>query len=114
MIVFDDLSGELKSKSLLNLLKKNRHYKSKLIISSQWIHDLLPESRKQLDVFIVFKGFTKLKMMEIYKDCDSSILFDTFFNIYQQATEQPHSFLYIDSRSDTFRQNFNKQFIIEN
>ena len=34
MIVFDDLSGELKSKSLLNLLKKNRHYKSKLIISS--------------------------------------------------------------------------------
>ena len=68
MIVFDDLSGELKSKSLLNLLKKNRHYKSKLIISSQWIHDLLPESRKQMDVFIVFKGFTKLKMMEIYKE----------------------------------------------
>ena len=33
MIIFDDLSSELKSKSLLNLLKKNRHYKSKLIIS---------------------------------------------------------------------------------
>ena len=36
-----DLSTELKSRSLLALLKKNRHYRSKLIISSQWLHDLL-------------------------------------------------------------------------
>ena len=55
MIVFDDLSDELKSKSLFTLMKKNRHFKTKLIISSQWLHDLLPESRKQLDVFIIFK-----------------------------------------------------------
>ena len=52
MIVLDDLSNELKSKSLLTLLKKNRHYKSKIIISSQWLHDLLPESRKQIDVIL--------------------------------------------------------------
>ena len=35
MIIFDDLKSKLKSRSLLDLLKKNRHYKTKLIISSQ-------------------------------------------------------------------------------
>ena len=58
MIIFDDLSSELKSRSLLSLLKFNRHFKAKLIISSQWLHDLLPESRKQIDLFLIFKGFS--------------------------------------------------------
>ncbi len=113
MIIFDDLSGELKSRSLLDLLKKNRHYKTKLIISSQWIHDLLPESRKQIDVFLIFKGFPDKKMIEVYKDCDSSVPFETFLKIYKNATEKPFSFMYVDSRADKFRQCFNKEFIIE-
>ena len=112
IIVFDDLSTELKSRSLLDLLKKNRHYKTKLIISSQWIHDLLPESRKQIDLFLIFKGFPEQKMKEIYKDCDSSIPFETFIEVYKKATENQHSFMYIDTRSDTFRCCFDKQFII--
>src|SRR3954464_2715806 len=73
IIVFDDLSSELKSPSLLSLLKWNRHYKSKLIISSQWLHDLLPESRKQLDLFLIFKGFPKEKLALIHRDCDSAV-----------------------------------------
>ena len=112
MIVLDDLSNELKSKSLLTLLKKNRHYKSKIIISSQWLHDLLPESRKQIDLFMIFKGFPEKKIAEIYKDCDSSIPFDTFLKIYHQATKKPHSFLYIDSRSDKMRCGFDQEFIL--
>jgi len=51
MIILDDLSNELKSKSLVTLLKKNRHFKCKVVISSQWLNDCLPESRKQCDVF---------------------------------------------------------------
>jgi len=103
---------ESSSPSLLSLLKANRHFKSKLIISSQWIHDLLPQSRKQIDLFMIFRGFTQAKLNEIYKDCDSGVPFDTFVNIYNKATERPHSFLYVDARSDCFRRNFNEQFII--
>lgn len=114
MIIFDDLSSELKSKSLLSLLKFNRHFKSKLIISSQWLHDLLPESRKQIDLFMIFKGFPDAKLHEIYKDCDSSVPFDTFVKIYKKATESLHSFLYVDSRSDSFRRNFDCKFFILN
>ena len=113
MIIFDDLSSELKSRSLLSLLKFNRHFKSKLIISSQWLHDLLPESRKQIDLFLIFKGFSEDKIALFYKDCDSSIPFQNFYQIYKKATQKPYSFLYIDSRSDSFRSNFNQQFFIK-
>jgi hypothetical protein len=112
IIVFDDLSSELKSRSLLSLLKFNRHFKSKLIISSQWLHDLLPESRKQIDLFLIFKGFPEDKIALIYKDCDSSIPFQTFYKIYKKSTKYPHSFMYIDTRSDSFRRNFNQKFIV--
>lgn len=113
MIVFDDLSSELKSRSLLSLLKFNRHFKSKLIISSQWLHDLLPESRKQIDLFLIFKGFPEEKIALIYKDCDSSVPFETFLEIYKKSTQKPHSFMYIDTRADQFRCNFDRQFLIK-
>ncbi len=113
MIIFDDLSSELKSRSLLSLLKFNRHFKAKLIISSQWLHDLLPESRKQIDLFLIFKGFAQDKLALIYKDCDSSIPFDMFLKIYKKATKNPHSFMYVDCRSDSFRRNFDSKFILQ-
>ncbi len=112
MIIFDDLSSELKSRSLLSLLKFNRHFKAKLIISSQWLHDLLPESRKQIDMWLVFRGFPDKKLAEIYKDCDCAVPFETFVQIYKKATKKPHSFMYIDTRADEFRRNFDSKFII--
>src|SRR5690606_23379282 len=94
IIVFDDLSNELKSRSLLGLLKKNCHFKTKLIISSQWIHDLLPESRKQIDLFLIFKGFPERKLTEIYQDCDSGLPFDTFYKLYKrQQRNHTHFFI---------------------
>jgi len=88
IIIFDDLSSELKSKSLTSLLKFNRHFKAKLIISSQWIHDLLPESRKQIDLFLIFKGFPDKKLIEIYKDCDSGVPFETFLKVYNKRLKR--------------------------
>ena len=102
MIIFDDLSSELKSRSLLSLLKFNRHFKAKLIILSQWLHDLLPESRKQIDLFLIFKGFSDKKLMDIHRDSDSSIPFDMFNAMYKKATQLPHSFFYVDTRLDEF------------
>lgn len=113
IIIFDDLSSELKSQSLLSLMKFNRHFKAKLIISSQWLHDLLPESRKQIDLFLIFKGFPKDKIALIFKDCDSSIPFETFYKIYKKSTKRPFSFMYIDTRADMFRRNFDEKFIIK-
>ena len=50
--------------------------------------------------------------MEIYKDCDSSIPIETFLEIYKKSTQKPFSFMYVDTRCDEFRCNFDKKFII--
>lgn len=112
IIVLDDLSTELKATSLTSLMKKNRHFKTKIIISSQWYHDVAPESRKQIDVFILFKSLAEKKLEIIYKDSDTSLDYDLFYKIYKKATKKPFSFLFIDTRDDEFRRNFNEKFII--
>jgi len=109
LIVLDDLSTELKSKSLTALLKKNRHFRMKIVISSQYWNDLLPESRKQLDYILVFKAIPENKLEEIYHDADLSIPFEQFVVMYHQATKQQFSFLYIDTRNEEFRRNFNSR-----
>jgi isoleucyl-tRNA synthetase len=109
IIVLDDLSSELKSRSLLSLLKHNRHYKTKVIISSQYVHDLLPESRKQIDIWLLFKGQPENKLKTIYEDAGIDITFDTFLRLYHHATSAPYSFLYMNTRTDDFRMNFNRR-----
>lgn len=109
IFIFDDLSTELKSKTLVQLLKKNRHFLCKIIISSQYYHDLDPQSRKQLDYFIIFKGQPEAKLELIHKDADIPIEFDEFMKIYNIATAEPYSFLYINTRDDEFRKNFSQR-----
>jgi hypothetical protein len=110
VIVLDDLSNELKSKSLVSLCKKNRHFKCKVVISSQWLNDCLPEVRKQCDYFLVFKGQSKKKLEEIHRDCDVGLELEEFQDIYHEATKKDFSFLYIDTKANQFRRNFDKVF----
>lgn len=107
LIILDDLSTELKSTSVTALLKKNRHFKAKIILSSQYLNDLLPAARKQLDYCCLFKGHSLKKIEEVHRDLDVSIPVDEFYRVYKFATEEPFSFLYVDTVSGTFRRNFN-------
>ena len=116
IFVFDDISGELKNPALVSLLKKSRHFLSAVYISSQYIHDLQPQSIKQLDYFLCFRSFSADKLEHIYKLLDLSIGLDKFVNIYEYCFRDPNdrfSFLYIDVRSQKFRKNFNKNLVIE-
>lgn len=110
IIIFDDLSNELKSPAIVSLLKKNRHFKSKIIISSQYLNDLLPQSRKQIDTFLIFKGQPEAKLDEIYRDADLAITKEEFYDMYIVATKENYSFLYVDRFNDEFRRNFNFMF----
>ena len=110
LIFIDDLSNELKSPVLVKLLKMNRHFKAKIIISSQYINDLLPESLKQMDYCLVFKGMSEEKLQKIYKDFDISVNIDVFNQIYKHATEAKYSFLFIDIRQKKFRMNFQHEY----
>ena len=108
IFILDDLSTELKSNSIPRLLKVNRHFKSKTIISSQWLNDLHPMSRKQQDYFILFRGHPQKKLEEIHRDASISIPLEEFWKVYKFATEMPFSFLYVDCTTGEFRRNFNE------
>ena len=107
LLIFDDLSEDLKSPSLTTLLKKNRHYGMKIIVPSQYWNDILLESRNQCDYVLIFKNIAKEKIAEIRKNVSMPLENEEFYKIYKFATSTPYSFLYYDKANDTYRKNFN-------
>ena len=113
IIFIDDLSNELKSPTLVSFLKKNRHYRTKVIVSSQYIHDLVPASLKQMDYCLTFKGMPDGKLQKIHNDFDLSIPLEKLISIYQYSTLNKFSFLKIDIREEKYFRNFNCQFVLQ-
>ena len=113
MFIFDDLSTELKNKNVDFLLKRNRHIQSKVLISTQWLNDLLPSSRRQMDYYILFGGLTPEKLEAVYKDADLHVDYPMFVKVYEAATAEKYSFLYIDVPNASFRKKFNTEISLE-
>lgn len=113
VFIFDDLSSELRSKSVTRLVKFNRHIKSKVILSSQYLYDMMPAGIRQLDYCITFAGLTTQQLEKIHTGLDLSIDMERFIDIYIKATRDKYNFLYIDSNKDEFRKNFNTQILIK-
>lgn len=105
------MSHNLRDKDISELIKMHRHFKNKVIFSSQYPNDLAPESRKQVDIFILFQGHSENKLLN-YSHMDLNISFDLFMQLYKNATEQPYSFLYVDKNKGEFRKNFNTRYVI--
>ena len=98
----DDLSDEIKQPVVPALLKKNRHYKSKVIISTQYAKDLLPACYKQLDIIILMKDLPDDNLEHIHSQTAMSISLNLFIARYNHATEGSHNSLWIDSTSRNF------------
>lgn len=111
VFVFDDISDELKNKYVPKLLKTNRHFKSKVIVSSQYPLDTHPGSRKQFDYWILFKGHEDAKLETIYQNASLPIDFELFKKMYHKATSEKYNFLYIDCVQNEYRSNFDKKII---
>ena len=112
VFIFDDLGNDLRSPSITQLCKVSRHYKAKLIFSSQYLHDLSNSAIKNIDIAIIFRSFNKEKFLTLYDGLDLSIEFDTFEKLYHDATEKPFNFLYVDCRENKYRLNFSKEYIL--
>jgi hypothetical protein len=112
MLIFDDLSDELKSASITNMLKRNRHYHFKSIISSQWLNDLPPGSLRMMDVLCLYRGHSIEKLTDIYKKARLGIPLDEFIQLYTDATSKPFGFLYMDMNEGTFRKSFTDEYVL--
>lgn len=108
LIILDDLSDELrKDKSLGILTKKSRHFQIRLIVSTQYLLDIDPMTRKQMYYALLFGGLGDDKIHTIYKDMDLSWLpYEKFKAIYEAVTEKKYRFLFIDRQSKELRLNF--------
>lgn len=106
LFIFDDLSSEIKDKQIARLMKINRNLRSKVIISTQYINDILPDARQQIDYCILFGKIPDDKLIEIHHDCGISLDFNVFKQIYEDATYEKYNFLKINTRDDTFSKNF--------
>lgn len=107
LIVMDDLGDVLRSKSIYKLLKMNRHFFCKVILSAQYVKDILPKSMKQIDYALIFRSFDEEKLHDLHRALDLSISLDEFIRIYKYATKEPYNFLYTSSQNE-FRKNFNQ------
>jgi len=112
IVIFDDISTELKNKNIPKLLKTNRHFRSKVIISSQYLHDVEPGSRRQFDYWILFGGHDESKLEMVHNNASLSQDFESFKKIYDFATSKKYDFLYIDANQNEYRRNFNEKIIL--
>ena len=88
-------------------LSKHRHFLTKVIVSSQYPNDLLPEARNNIDFWILFAGHNDEKLLTIFRNCDLKITFDLFKALYEDATKKKYNFLYVNKPRNEFRKNFN-------
>jgi len=109
IFIFDDLGGLLRDPSICQLLKTNRHEKSKVIISSQWITDLQPQAILQIDIALFFAKFPQYKLEEVHKLLGISLSFPKLLELYKYATKEPFNFLFIDVKRELFRKNFSME-----
>lgn len=110
IIIFDDMSDQLKGPHLETLLKNGRHF-ARVIISSQYLHDIAYGSRKQIGYWLVFKS-NRDKLPIIHKDADLSIDYNVLEKLYDKAVSEPYNFLYVDTREEEFRIGFNRKFVL--
>ena len=113
IFIFDDLGSDLRNASITQLCKVSRHYKAKLIFSSQYLHDMSNSAIKNLDVCLIFKSFNREKLLVLFEGLDLGCSFDQFVEMYKDATHEPFNFLYVDCREGTFRRNFNQEYVIK-
>lgn len=113
IIVIDDMSNATRDTSIARLLKVHRHLKASVYISSQNCNDIVPAAWRQLDYLLIFGGFSNniAKLQDIHTNMDLSIDFETFVQIYRDATSEPFNFLWCD-KNGTFRKNFNKEYVL--
>jgi len=113
IIVFDDLSDELKSPVVPAFIKKHRHFKTKVIISSQNLKDIKPEVRRNIDIWLLFRGLDRDLLESVHTNAGLGTDFDDFVRLYKKVTTVPgvkpehvRNFLYVDTRVDKYRKNF--------
>jgi hypothetical protein len=73
--------------------------------------------RANLGLILLFPNCNMKEIKEVYEEVSNHITFETFLNIWFEATKEEHSFLRIDKLARDIKKqfgiNFDKTFIID-
>lgn len=113
ILVFDDLGSDLRHHSIGQLMKKSRHYKIAVILSSQYFKDIHPMAMRQLSHYLLFSSINEEQLKEIYnKVRPPDTTLDQFKELYHIATKKKFHHLTIYVREHEFRINFNRKLLL--
>ena len=110
ILVFDDLGKTMRrGNAIAELVKKNRHFKMKVILSGQFILDISPDALRQMDYLLIFGGIPREKLKQLHDKITVICSYETLQKMYDYATQQKYSFLYLQTGTENqeFRRNFN-------
>jgi hypothetical protein len=112
LIIIDDAMGSSiyrEGKSpLVNFLVKSRHYKTNIILLSQFFKAVPKRLRSNMTHYVVFKTFDKSQLNSIYEEINSYLSYDNFIKMFEENTREKHSFIMIDLKNQKITSGFNK------
>ena len=109
IFIFDDMKKQNRDRIIDKLIATNRHYKAKVILSTQFVTDITPGTLANLDVALLFPKIPAERIESVYAAFDlANQTPEQFAAMYARATSADHNFLYIDLRTDKFRINFDE------
>jgi len=108
IIIFDDIIGTnngafRKSGSVLqNLIIKNRHHWTNVILTTQYIKSINPIIRENIDIWCLFPSQNKKALVEkVYELVSGVVTEEHFIELFEYATSKPYSALVIDNHKET-------------
>lgn len=84
-----------------DFVKRRRHYRSQIIISSQDYKDFPVSVRNLVQDWFLYGDIHPKRLTELYDYVPPTVTEEQFMEIYREATKQRHSYLHIDVTNKT-------------
>ena len=91
---------------LINFFIKARHYKTNVMLLSQYFKAVPKKVRSNMTGYILFKTFDKTQLQSVYEEINSYLSYDDFLQLVEEHTKEPHSFIFIDLKNQRITRGF--------
>jgi hypothetical protein len=110
-LIFDDIIGtnngafRKSGSALQNLIIKNRHHFTNVILTTQYIKSINPIIRENIDIWVLYKSQNKKSLIDSYELVSGVVSEEHFIELFEHATEKPYSAFVIDNHKETPKEN---------
>ena len=111
-LIFDDIIGtnngafRKSGSALQNLIIKNRHHFTNVILTTQYIKSINPIIRENIDIWCLYKSQNKKSLIDkIYELVSGVVTEEHFIELFEYATDKPYSAFVIDNHKETPKEN---------